>query len=140
MDSITSLICEISSLKILKIEIDYDVHASPLVEILGDHLTFVEYLLFDFYIDLQSFEYFASKCKANLKKWAICIDSNPVFLSLRKDYLVCVNNYQKVHNSLKMFGINKHRSNWTSEELEIINSLKNQGVDIVDILFDMFDI
>jgi hypothetical protein len=39
-----------------------------------------------------------------------------------------VDDFQKVHNSLKVLGIGANY--WTNEESEII-SLKNQGVDIV---------
>jgi hypothetical protein len=48
LDSMIPLICEISSLKVLKIEIVHEFYASLLVKILGDHLTFVEYLFLDF--------------------------------------------------------------------------------------------
>ncbi|GBC06122.1 hypothetical protein RclHR1_06630011 [Rhizophagus clarus] len=130
LDSMIPLICEISSLKVLKIEIDHDYYASQLVEILGDHLIFVEYLFLDFHIDLSSFEYFTNNCKANLKKWIIYIEGEE---DLRKDYLTYVNNYQKVHNSLKILGINKGymcEFDWTNDELEIINSLKDQSINI----------
>ena len=68
----------------------------------GDNLKFVECLLLDVYIDLLSFEYFTDNCKANLKMWITRIYSHQ---SSRKDYLIYVSNYQKVHNSLKLFGI-----------------------------------
>ena len=43
-----------------------------------------------------------------------------------------MSNYQKVHNSLKIFGVNNGiGSNWTSEEFEIINELKNQGIEVI---------
>ncbi len=43
-----------------------------------------------------------------------------------------MNNYQKVHNSLKVLGLYKlNEIDWSNNELEIIDSLKNQGVDIV---------
>ncbi|CAB4473968.1 unnamed protein product [Rhizophagus irregularis] len=122
-----TLICEMSSLKFLKIEID---HASQLVKTLGDYLNFVEYLFLDFHIDLLSFEYFTKNCRANLKKWIIYIEGEE---DLRKDYLKYVNNYQKVHNSLKILGINKGymcEFDWTNDELEIINSLKDQSINI----------
>ena len=48
-----------------------------------------------------------------------------------KDLLLYVNNYQKVHNSLKVLGIDYTMSDLANEELEIVDSLKNQGVDIV---------
>ncbi|PKY56600.1 hypothetical protein RhiirA4_477018 [Rhizophagus irregularis] len=104
-----TLICEISSLKFLN---------------------FVEYLFLDFHIDLLSFEYFTKNCRANLKKWIIYIEGEE---DLRKDYLKYVNNYQKVHNSLKILGINKGymcEFDWTNDELEIINSLKDQSINI----------
>src|SRR5436190_23063229 len=69
LDSIIPPICELSSLKTLIIDIGCGVQADPLVRILGDHLTFVECLLLEFYIELPSFEYFVNNCKANLKKW-----------------------------------------------------------------------
>jgi hypothetical protein len=132
LDSIIPIICQFNLLKILKIEI-YDgvVNIVNLVEILADHLLFVERLILDFNIDLPSFQYFTINCKANLKKWIIYIDTRP---SLRKDYLLHVNNYQKIHNSLKILGINKFYNrdfDWTNEELEVIGYLKDQGVDIV---------
>ena len=45
---------------------------------------------------------------------------------LLADYLKCLDDYQKVHKSLKTFGIINTEANkfWTDE-------LKNQGVDIV---------
>ena len=39
-----------------------------------------------------------------------------------------VSNYQKVHNSLKLFRIVGYHGRITNEESEIIDSLKNQGV------------
>ena len=85
-----------------------------LVKILGDYLTYVESLLLNFHIDLPSFEYFANSCKADLKTWNIVVDR-----SLRKeDYLICVNNYQRVHNSLKELGINTpYNYHWSNEAL-----------------------
>ncbi|CAB4473932.1 uncharacterized protein OCT59_023426 [Rhizophagus irregularis] len=130
LDSMITLICEISSLKFLKIEIDHEYYASQLVKTLGDYLNFVEYLFLDFHIDLLSFEYFTKNCRANLKKWIIYIEGEE---DLRKDYLKYVNNYQKVHNSLKILGINKGymcEFDWTNDELEIINSLKDQSINI----------
>jgi hypothetical protein len=130
LDTMIPLICEIPSLKFLKIEIDHEYYASQLVKILGDYLIFVEYLFLDFHIDLLSFEYFTNNCRANLKKWIIYIEGEE---DLRKDYLTYVNNYQKVHNSLKILGINKGymcEFDWTNDELEIIDSLKNQSINI----------
>ncbi|CAG8437896.1 11553_t:CDS:2 [Rhizophagus irregularis] len=125
-DLIIPIICHFNLLKTLKIEI-YDgvVNIVNLVEILADHLLFVEYLILDFNIDLSSFQYFIINCKANFKKWIIYIDNNN-----RKDYLLHVNNYQKIHNSLKILGINKFYNrdfDWTNDELEVIGYLKDQG-------------
>ncbi|EXX50221.1 uncharacterized protein OCT59_016507 [Rhizophagus irregularis] len=130
LDLIIPIICHFNLLKTLKIEI-YDgvVNIVNLVEILADHLLFVEYLILDFNIDLSSFQYFIINCKANFKKWIIYIDNNN-----RKDYLLHVNNYQKIHNSLKILGINKFYNrdfDWTNDELEVIGYLKDQGVDII---------
>ncbi|RIA99193.1 hypothetical protein C1645_811658 [Glomus cerebriforme] len=127
LDSTIPSICDLSSLKILKIESEID--CGNLVKILGDCLTFVEYLVLDFLIDVLSFKYFTNKCKANLKKWIIYINSHPSFWEIRKDYLTYVNNYQKIHNSLKIFGINVVYC--TKEEMEIVDSLKSQGINIV---------
>ncbi|GBC16600.2 uncharacterized protein OCT59_026624 [Rhizophagus irregularis] len=126
-DSVIPFICELRSLKVLNIGSDNGIDMSSLVKSLGNHLTSVEYLFFDFNIDLPSFIYFTNYCKANLKKWIITLDNN----SLSKEYLLYVNNFQKVHNSLKEFGINKYRYNWTDEELEIVDMLKNQGINVV---------
>jgi len=130
LDSTIPIICELSSLKFLHIEIDSSVDAGLLVKILGDYLIFVEYLSFNFYIDLPSFEYFTNNCKANLRKWNIVL-----FIDhFRKDYLKHVNDYQKVHNSLKELGIDDYcfgGFHWTIGELEIIDSLKNQNVNTV---------
>ncbi|GBC20437.2 hypothetical protein GLOIN_2v1763936 [Rhizophagus irregularis DAOM 181602=DAOM 197198] len=102
-----TLICEMSSLKFLKIEID---HASQLVKTLGDYLNFVEYLFLDFHIDLLSFEYFTKNCRANLKKWIIYIEGKED-LRLFKICYMC-------------------EFDWTNDELEIINSLKDQSINI----------
>src|SRR5437763_1742597 len=73
LDSIIPTICELSSLKILKICLEnyrnYEEVSEPLVKILGDNLKFVECLSFDFHIKLSYFEYFTDNCIANLKKW-----------------------------------------------------------------------
>ena len=105
---------------------------------MGNYLTSVEFLFLDVCIDLQPFKYFANKCKANLKKWIIVIDDKP----LRKDYLIYVNDFQKVHHSLKVLGIKQRNEmgSWTNEELEIIDLLKNQGVDIVSSNDDKYSI
>ena len=74
MTSIIPPICELSSLKTLKIEvdfIDFQIYAGSLVEKLGDHLKFTEDLNFNFEIELSSFEYFTNNCKADLKKFIL---------------------------------------------------------------------
>jgi hypothetical protein len=86
------------------------------------YLISVECLSLDFTMNISSFEYFVNNCKANLKKLAV--------RSRRQDslqFLKCVDNFQEKHSSLKLLEI--HRK-WTNEELKIIDSLKNQGVDI----------
>jgi hypothetical protein len=123
------LICEMSSLKTLKIEIGYEVYADPLVEILSDCLTFVEYLSLDFHVDLSTFKNFTKDCKANLKKWVVDIDSH-LARGLWKDYLMCVSNYQTVHNSLKVLGVSKGRFDWRNEDLKVIDTLRSQGVTV----------
>src|SRR5439155_12767150 len=98
LDSIIPLICKLTSLKTLNIQIgSYRVNAGLLIETLGDYLTSVKYLFLDFFIGLSSFEYFTYNCKANLENFII-----PNNKSLREGYLICLNNYQNVHNSLKM--------------------------------------
>jgi hypothetical protein len=126
-DSIIPFICDLSLLKILKIGSNFGIDMSSLVKNLGIHLIYVEYLFFDFNVDLQTFVYFSNNCKANLKKWIITLDNN----SLCKDYLIYVNEFQKVHKSLKSFGIKKYRYSWMNEEIEIIDKLKNQGIKVV---------
>src|SRR6185437_2899420 len=129
-DSIIPLICELPSLKILHIRAIGE-HNKDLLVKLGDYLTFVEYLSLNFFVELSSLEYFTNNCKANLKKWNMMLNKNP----FRRDYLSCVNNYQRVHNSLKVLGIANidytYGFHWTIEESEIVDSLKNQDVDIV---------
>jgi hypothetical protein len=129
LNLIIPIICDLS-LKILHIQMDsYEENSSNLlVEILGDNLKSVEYLYLDVMICSSSFKYFTSNCKVDLKKWII-----PYNESLRKDYLTCVNNYQKVHKSLKLLGIDENEDGfcWDNDELEIIDSLKSQGIDIV---------
>lgn len=126
LDLIIPLICELPYLKILNIQIgSYRVSASLLVKTLGDYLTTVHHLFFDFFIDLSSFEYFTSNCKANIEKFII-----PNNKSLREGYLICLNNYQKVHNSLRVLGI-EDEFDLDDEESEIINSLKEQNVRII---------
>ena len=52
---------------------------------------------------------------------------------------MCVNNFKKIHNSLRVLGIDQYEiDGWTDEELEIIDSLKNQGIDIVSSLDDEY--
>ncbi|CAB4437749.1 unnamed protein product [Rhizophagus irregularis] len=154
LNSIIPLICDLSLLKILHIQMDPDEimngnnnnnnngnngnngnnnnnnhnGSNQLVEILGDHLITVEYLYLNVDVCLSSFKYFTNNSKVNLKKWIIPYDE-----SLRKDYLICVNNYQKIHNSLKVLGIDESEDGfcWNDEELEIIDSLKSQGIDVV---------
>lgn len=129
LDLIIPLICELPYLKILNIQIgSYRVSASLLVKTLGDYLTTVHHLFFDFFIDLSSFEYFTSNCKANIEKFII-----PNNKSLREGYLICLNNYQKVHNSLRVLGIEDEfdLDDEESEIIEIINSLKEQNVRII---------
>jgi len=132
--SIIPPICELSSLKFLNIEIYSDADANVLVKMLGDYLMFVECLILSFRIELLSFEYFTNNCKANLNKLGVFRVANNSY----REYLRCVDDFQKVHNSLKVFGIGAN--NWIYEELEIICSLKNQGVNIVSIfqLYEMF--
>jgi hypothetical protein len=125
LDSIIPLICELSSLKFLCISIS-DEHADILVRKLGDCLTSIECLYLSFHVDLISFEYFINNCKANFNKLVLPIGDE----TTRKDYLTCVDNFQKVRKSLKVLGI-RFYGGWTNEELEIIHSLENQGVNIV---------
>ncbi|PKC57100.1 hypothetical protein RhiirA1_428725, partial [Rhizophagus irregularis] len=63
-DSVIPFICELRSLKVLNIGPDYGIDMSSLVKSLGNHLTSVEYLFFDFNVDLLSFIYFTNYCKA----------------------------------------------------------------------------
>ena len=78
---------------------------------------------------------FINNCKANFNKLVLPIGDE----TTRKDYLICADNFQKVRKSLKVFGIRIY-GGWTNEELEIIHSLENQGVDIVQShkLYKMF--
>ena len=114
-----------SSLKFLCISIS-DEHADILVRKLGDCLTSIECLYLSFHVDLLSFEYFINNCKANFNKLVLPFGDE----TTRKDYLICVDNFQKVRKSLKVLGIGIY-GGWTNEELEIIHSLENQGVNIV---------
>ncbi|GBC01383.1 hypothetical protein RclHR1_04170008 [Rhizophagus clarus] len=126
-DSIIPLICELSSLRVLNVGSNFGIDMSPLVKNLADHLVFVEYLYFDFNVDLQSFIYFTNNCKAVLKKWIITLDNS----SSSKEYLLYVNKFQKVHNSLKAFGIKKYGYSLMNEETEVIDILKDQGIDLI---------
>ena len=126
MNSTIPLICELSSLKTLNIRHSGKVDAGLLVKILSDHLISVENLSLNFHFDIQSFEYFTINCKANLKKLLISISKYNSW----KDYLTCVNNYQKIHNSLKVFGVD-NIFEFNYEELKVVDSLKNQSVDVV---------
>ena len=67
-------------------------------------------------------------CKANLKQLLIDTVVFEPYENPKKDYLVHVSNYQKVHNSLKLFGFVGELAEITNEESEIIDLLKNQGV------------
>ena len=134
LESIIQLICELSSLKILNIVTDIDYSENRMMEsnynilfrTLCDYLTSAECLLLKSYVDLPSFEYFTNNCRANLKILVI----RRVSFSI--PWLKCVDNFQSVHNSLKLLGIKDFEVvHWTNEELDVIDSLKNRGVDIV---------
>ncbi|GBC09528.1 hypothetical protein RclHR1_08950006 [Rhizophagus clarus] len=139
-DSIILNICYLSSLKILVIKkttnCDID---NTIAKILGDKLTNVEHLYLGLSIDLLSFEYFTINCKADLKKLGFVTDeyNSDVDKSFLKDYLICLSNYNKVHKSLKILDINgawtlySGKIDWRSEELEIVTSLENQGVQLI---------
>src|SRR5207248_5863667 len=97
------------------------IYGSPMAKALGDYLTSVEYLYLEFYIDLPSFRYFTDNCKANLKKWLIMNVKSLIGVT---NYLNCVYNYQKVHNSLKVLGVTEgYGLGWSPFELMYINSL-----------------
>ncbi|RIA85473.1 hypothetical protein C1645_741545 [Glomus cerebriforme] len=137
VSSVISLICDLSSLKILNIQADNYTHS--IIRILGDCLRSVESLYLSFFVDLISFEYFTINCKANLKNWIIPRDIS-YFDNNTKGFLECVSNYQKVHNSLKKLGVRDREID--KEELKIIiNYLMNQGVNVVSetsIALEMF--
>jgi hypothetical protein len=122
-DSIISLICELKSLKILHIKADH-VDKGLIVKSLGNYLISIEYLFLNFFVDLPNFKYFTDNCKANLKSLSIKVDTN------LKDYLMCVDDFQKAHNSLKRLGI-RHDYGRTPEGIEIIKSLRSKGVKIM---------
>ena len=63
-----------------------------------------------------------------MKKLIIYINPYRNYKNSRNDYLIHVSNYQKVHNSLKLFGFVGELAEITNEESEIIDLLKNQGV------------
>jgi hypothetical protein len=131
MDSVIPLVRNLSLLKVLHIQMEsYEVDGSQLIEILGDHLMSVEYLYMNVLTGLSSFQHFINNCKVDLKKWIIPFTYNE---PQRKDYLTCVDDYQKVHNSLEVLGMeeNEDEFDWNNEELEIVGSLKRQRVDIV---------
>jgi hypothetical protein len=125
-NSIIPLICKLSSLKILHMKglINYD-DIRLIVRNLSNHLTSVEDLSLDFCINLQDFEYFTNNCKAKLKKLNIFFNGN-----LNKDYLIQVSNFQKVHNSLEVLGINIDHNYETNFETEF-SLLKNQGINVI---------
>ncbi|RIA83961.1 hypothetical protein C1645_833017 [Glomus cerebriforme] len=135
--SVISLICELSSLKILNIQANNYTHS--IIRILGDCLRSVESLYLSFCVDLISFEYFTINCKANLKNLIIPQDIS-YFDNNTKGFLECVSNYQKVHNSLKKLGVRDREIG--NEELKIIiKYLMNQGVNVVpetSIAIEMF--
>src|SRR5437764_6031680 len=115
LNQIIPLICELSTLKILNIEAVADADKDLIIRIFSDHLTSVECLKISFGFLLASFEYFTNNCKANLNKLVFNLYSH----HLREDYLMCVNNYKMVQNSLEVFGVSGF--NWINKELEIIN-------------------
>ena len=89
-------------------------------KLLSDYLIFVENLLLDFlFTNLSSIEYFINNCKANLKNLAVIVYRTSV-----EDCLKCVDNCQRIHNSLKVFGTIE--GGWSDIELKIVDSLKNQ--------------
>ncbi|CAG8669278.1 15511_t:CDS:2 [Rhizophagus irregularis] len=127
-----SNVATIETVKIMRksyILVEIEVDNQVLLKSLGDYLKSVENLSFnfDFYgINLLNyFEYFTNNCKANLKKLSINLHNNNLS---RKDFLKCIDNYQRVHNSLKILEIKQHEFYWSKEEREIIRSLENQGV------------
>jgi hypothetical protein len=105
------------------------------IKLLCNHLMMtVEYLFLNFRINVHNFKYFTDNCKAKLKKLYIIFDNYKKKEKMKKYYLVCANNFQKVHTSLKLFGIKGHYErmvNLTDKEIEIINLLKNQGINIL---------
>ena len=74
-------------------------------------------------------------CKANLKQLLIDTVIFDPHENPKKDYLIHVSNYQKVHNSLKLFGFVGDLVEITNEKSEIIDSLKNQGVRVDSVEF-----
>ncbi|PKY59817.1 hypothetical protein RhiirA4_482891 [Rhizophagus irregularis] len=72
---IIPLICELKSLKILDIKVGIKVYNQDLFKLLGDYLTSVEHLSFNFDLYrfdlLRYFEYFTNNYKANLKNYLL---------------------------------------------------------------------
>ena len=138
LDLIIPPICELPSLRILWIKTYYDDVADILTRMLGDYLTFVECLYLDACINLSSFEYFTNNCKSNLINWNINIQVDDSF---RANHLRCVDDFQKVNNSLNVLGIKPTpcKVPFTDKELEIICSLGNQGVNVTSI-YNNYDI
>ena len=129
---IIQYICTFPSLKILNIEDNDDCNAESLAKVLGDYLpTYVEYLNLDFCMDSPSFKYFIENCKANLKRLLIQNLQHTLDVEFISDHLVYVDKYQEVHNSLIVLGVDEGRYGWTRDQLEIINSIKNKGVEVV---------
>ncbi|CAB4395822.1 unnamed protein product [Rhizophagus irregularis] len=104
------------------IELSSNVTTFETMKIIRNSCPNINILKFDL---LRYFEYFTNNCKANLKKLSINLYSgNP----LRKNFLKCIDNYQRVHNSLKILEFKQYEINWSNEEREIVKSLENQGI------------
>lgn len=132
-DSMILNICDISSLRILILHNSCSDIVNTVVKILGDNLTYVEQLFLGCFIDLPSFEYFTNNCKANLKK--LSLETDYKIESYPKEHLLCISNYQKIHKSLEILefkGVATINNDivWSSEELEIVTSLENQGIQL----------
>jgi len=133
LDLIIQLICSLKSLKILHIEtVDYSVSGS-ILNLLGNHLVFVECLILGMYID-ETVEFSAwNFCKAELKMWAM-LSAN---VYSRRYCLHWAHLFQLYHRSLKVVGVEvggfncKGKYNWSREELKFIHVLKILGVDVV---------
>jgi hypothetical protein len=130
--SMIPLISELTSLKSPVVQVEIEVNNHSLLKFLGDSLSSIESLTFNF--DSYSvnlplyFEYFTSNCKANLKKLSIGLHNLYDNNLLRIHFLKCVSNYQRVHQSLKVLEIKQYDIHWSSEEEKIIKSLENQGI------------